>query len=145
MEASTSTVELNDNNNSSSADVQTSNEVIELRLTIMRLKEQLHAYDNGMTPTDFVTIIAEKDVQIESLTANLTDTKQKLRELARKSAEVLSKHEILAEEKAENELELKAQIEKLQLDCATLLMEKTKQKEKDHGKIREYAVSDWFL
>lgn len=70
-----------------------------LQLTIQKLEEELTLYRNGTRAQHFMDIIAEKDAEINLLTSAATERNTKLKQLARSSAELVTKYNALVAEK----------------------------------------------
>jgi DNA repair exonuclease SbcCD ATPase subunit len=131
---------------------------LDLKMTILRLEEELNLYRNGMSGVELLTIIAEKDRDIAGLQASLTETNEKLRKIAKGSSEVLMKLNLITSEKADldetvqsltgtvatleaNVAEKDENIVKLQARCAQLVQEKSKEKSETNKKLKEFKVT----
>lgn len=131
---------------------------LDLKMTILRLEEELALYRNGMSGTELLAIIAEKDRDIAALQASLAEGNEKLRKIAKGSSEVLAKLNIITSEKVELEERVQSlseanasqivalsekdeSITKLQARCAQLVQEKTKEKSETNKKLKEFKVT----
>ena len=93
--------------------MENSDVVFNLRLMNQKLDEELRLYRNGTTPEDLLELIEEKDTEIMKLRKNLADSADKLRRIAKGSAEVITKCDIYQKEievLKENEIKLKAEL-----------------------------------
>jgi len=70
-----------------------------LQLTIHKLEEELQLYRNGTTSENLFELLGEKETEIEDLKNQLNDKTDKLRRVAKGSADVLAKCESLQQER----------------------------------------------
>ena len=100
-------------------DMEDSDIIFNLRLSNQKLDEELRLYRNGTTPDNLLELIQEKDVEISELRKLLSSTNEKLRRIAKGSAEVISKNDHLIKEN--NELMGDRERLKRQVDTANEL------------------------
>lgn len=79
-----------------------SDKVFNLQLTVQRLEEELGLYRNGTTASELLSVIAEKDREVDALTKLVLDKTDKLRRLKQTSHEVLLRCEQLERDLAES-------------------------------------------
>ncbi len=72
--------------------------IFNLRIANQKLDEELHLYRNGTTEEDLLDHISEKDTEIEELKKQNSDSKDKLRRIARSAGEMLEKNKSLEKE-----------------------------------------------
>jgi hypothetical protein len=75
--------------------------IFNLRLANQKLDEELRLYRNGTTPDNLLELIQEKDVEVCELRKQLSATNEKLRRIAKGSAEVIAKNDHLIKENNE--------------------------------------------
>jgi predicted nuclease with TOPRIM domain len=73
--------------------------IFNLQLIVQKLEEELTLYRNGTTSSEFVEIIREKESENAILRTSLDETNEKLRKLAKSSAEVIARYEVQQKEK----------------------------------------------
>lgn len=75
--------------------------VFNLQIVIQKLEEELTLYRNGTTGPELLEMIREKETESNALKLNLDQTKEKLRQLAKSSADVITRYDVLLTEKNE--------------------------------------------
>jgi len=89
--------------------------IFNLRLMNQKLDEEVRLYRNGTTPDNLLELIQEKDSEIYELKKQASATADKLRRIAKSSADVIAKNDTLAKEN--NTLALEQEQLKRQVDA----------------------------
>lgn len=109
--------------------------IFNLQLTVQKLEEELSYYRNGTSLGELLDVIKEKDLEVDSLKLKLSEKDEMLRKIGKRSAEVLSTYDTLANEKLQLQNENKLllikvnQIEEQFEAAATQSINTTKQHE----------------
>lgn len=72
-----------------------SEKIFNYQLTIAKLEEECNLYRNGTTGTELLELIAEKDSELKQLNVELSEKKDIIQKVAKSSAEVLEKCQLL--------------------------------------------------
>jgi len=89
--------------------------IFNLRLLNQKLDEEVRLYRNGTTPENLLELIQEKDSEIYELKKQTSITADKLRRIAKSSAEVIAKNDAIVKEN--NRLVLEQEQLKRQIDA----------------------------
>ena len=80
---------------------QENEKLFNLQLIIQKLEEELSLYRKGTSGSQLLELIAEKDNELTSLKTICNEKNEKLKQLARSSADYVAKHQILQSQKDE--------------------------------------------
>ena len=70
-----------------------------LQLTVQKLQEELSLYRNGTNGQELLELIGEKDKEVNILKSQVNEKNENLKKIAKKSAEVLGRCDVLQSEK----------------------------------------------
>jgi chromosome segregation ATPase len=74
-------------------------EVLNLRITVQKLTEEVNLWRNGTEGSDFIEMLEEKDTEIKELKEKLGMRDEKIRQLAKIAEQTVKENKALAEEK----------------------------------------------
>ena len=94
--------------------------IFNLQLIVQKLEEELRLYRNGATATEFAEIISEKESEIVILNKTIEDTNEKLRKLAKSSAEVIERFELLQRDRDDLAVRLQAAEQGIAISSSTI-------------------------